>query len=43
MLGIPSPSKSQTIEGLNGNLCRCCGYVNILKAVQLAARLRFRA
>lgn len=35
---IPSPSKSQIIEGLNGNLCRCCGYVNILKAVQLAAR-----
>ena len=33
----PSPTRAQIIEGLNGNLCRCCGYVNILKAVQRAA------
>jgi carbon-monoxide dehydrogenase small subunit len=34
----PSPTQAQIIEGLNGNLCRCCGYVNILKAVQRAAQ-----
>src|SRR6185436_12710814 len=34
----PTPTKAQIIEGLNGNLCRCCGYVNILKAVQRVAR-----
>jgi aerobic-type carbon monoxide dehydrogenase small subunit (CoxS/CutS family) len=34
----PAPSKAQIIEGLNGNLCRCCGYVNLIKAVQAAAR-----
>ena len=33
----PNPTKAQIVEGLNGNLCRCCGYVNILKAVQRAA------
>ena len=33
-----SPSREQIIEALNGNLCRCCGYVNILKAVEQAAR-----
>jgi len=33
----PRPSSAQIIEALNGNLCRCCGYVNILKAVRLAS------
>ena len=33
-----SPTAAQMIEGLNGNLCRCCGYVNVLKAVQRAAQ-----
>ena len=35
---IPKPTDSQIIEGLNGNLCRCCGYPNILKAVQRSAQ-----
>jgi len=35
----PAPTKAQIVEALNGNLCRCCGYVNILKAVQRAAQL----
>ena len=35
----PKPTHAQIVEGLNGNLCRCCGYGNILKAVQLAAQL----
>jgi aerobic-type carbon monoxide dehydrogenase small subunit (CoxS/CutS family) len=34
----PSPTRAQIIEGLNGNLCRCCGYANILKAAQRAAQ-----
>ena len=35
---VPKPTQAQIIEGLNGNLCRCCGYGNILKAVQRAAQ-----
>jgi len=34
---IQDPSPDQIIEALNGNLCRCCGYGNILKAVRRAA------
>ena len=33
-----NPSREQIVEALNGNLCRCCGYANILKAVEQAAR-----
>jgi aerobic-type carbon monoxide dehydrogenase small subunit (CoxS/CutS family) len=33
----PSPSKEEIIEAMNGNLCRCCGYVNLIQAVQHAA------
>ncbi|HKS35791.1 MAG TPA: (2Fe-2S)-binding protein [Verrucomicrobiae bacterium] len=32
------PTQAQIIEALNGNICRCCGYGNILKAVQRAAQ-----
>jgi carbon-monoxide dehydrogenase small subunit len=34
----PEPSEEQIRWGLSGNLCRCTGYVNIVKAVQHAAR-----
>jgi carbon-monoxide dehydrogenase small subunit len=34
----PSPSEEQIREGLEGNLCRCTGYHNIVKAVEEAAR-----
>ena len=34
-----SPSREQIVEALNGNICRCCGYGNILEAVQQAAQL----
>lgn len=34
----PSPSHEEIVEGMNGNLCRCCGYVNLINAVELAAR-----
>ena len=33
----PEPSEADIREGLAGNLCRCTGYQNIVKAVQQAA------
>lgn len=33
----PSPSEREVREGLEGNLCRCTGYHNIVRAVQHAA------
>ena len=33
----PSPSETEIREGLRGNLCRCTGYQNIVKAVADAA------
>jgi carbon-monoxide dehydrogenase small subunit len=34
----PNPSEEEIRHGLEGNLCRCTGYHNIVKAVQSAAR-----
>lgn len=33
----PHPSEAEVRDGLSGNLCRCTGYQNIVKAVLLAA------
>jgi carbon-monoxide dehydrogenase small subunit len=33
----PSPSEAEIREGMSGNLCRCTGYQNIVRAVQAAA------
>jgi carbon-monoxide dehydrogenase small subunit len=33
----PSPGEREIREALSGNLCRCTGYVRIVKAVQTAA------
>jgi carbon-monoxide dehydrogenase small subunit len=33
----PDPSDEEVREGLEGNLCRCTGYQNIVKAVRAAA------
>lgn len=33
----PNPTDEQIVEGLEGNLCRCTGYVNIIAAVKAAA------
>jgi aerobic-type carbon monoxide dehydrogenase small subunit (CoxS/CutS family) len=33
----PSPSEAEVREGLEGNLCRCTGYHNIVRAVLAAA------
>ena len=34
----PSPSEEEIRRGLEGNLCRCTGYHNIVRAVEAAAR-----
>ncbi|MEE8586635.1 MAG: (2Fe-2S)-binding protein [Acidobacteriota bacterium] len=34
----PDPTEDEIRWGISGNLCRCTGYVNIVKAVQYAAR-----
>lgn len=33
----PDPSEQEIREGISGNLCRCTGYVNIVKAIRQAA------
>ena len=32
-----SPSEAEIREAISGNLCRCTGYVNIVKAIEYAA------
>ena len=34
----PRPSEAEIVDALEGNLCRCTGYVNIVAAVQQAAQ-----
>jgi carbon-monoxide dehydrogenase small subunit len=34
----PDPTDAEIRSGLAGNLCRCTGYVNIVRAVKLAAK-----
>jgi carbon-monoxide dehydrogenase small subunit len=36
----PHPSEDEIRKAISGNLCRCTGYVNIIKAVHYAARKR---
>jgi carbon-monoxide dehydrogenase small subunit len=36
----PDPSEGEIREAISGNLCRCTGYVNIVKAIQYAAAKR---
>jgi carbon-monoxide dehydrogenase small subunit len=33
----PSPTEAEIRKGLEGNLCRCTGYANIVRAVQVAS------
>jgi carbon-monoxide dehydrogenase small subunit len=33
----PNPSEAEIRFGIAGNLCRCTGYQNIVKAIQFAA------
>jgi carbon-monoxide dehydrogenase small subunit len=34
----PNPSEEEIRSGISGNICRCTGYVNIVKAIQSAAK-----
>ena len=34
----PDPSEGEIRSGIDGNMCRCTGYQNIVKAVQAAAK-----
>ncbi len=36
----PNPTDEEIVHGLEGNLCRCTGYLNIVKAVKRAAELQ---
>ena len=33
----PSPNEAEIRVGVSGNLCRCTGYQNIVRAIQYAA------
>jgi carbon-monoxide dehydrogenase small subunit len=35
----PNPTEDEIYKGLEGNLCRCTGYINIVKAVKKSARM----
>jgi carbon-monoxide dehydrogenase small subunit len=37
LMDNPDPSEQEVRDGLEGNLCRCTGYHNIVKAVRAAA------
>ena len=39
VMGNPNPTREDIIHGLEGNLCRCTGYVNIIKAIDEGARV----
>jgi aerobic carbon-monoxide dehydrogenase small subunit len=36
----PNPTEEQIRWAISGNICRCTGYMNIVKAIQHAARVR---
>jgi carbon-monoxide dehydrogenase small subunit len=40
---IPNPTEEQIRWAISGNICRCTGYTNIVKAIQYAARMRDEA
>ena len=33
----PNPSEAEIRQGISGNLCRCTGYLTIVRAIQAAA------
>jgi len=39
----PSPSDDEVRWAISGNICRCTGYMNIVKAVQTAGRMMSEA
>jgi carbon-monoxide dehydrogenase small subunit len=39
----PNPTEEEIRHGLEGNICRCTGYQNIVRAVQHAAKVMYRS
>jgi len=39
----PHPTEADIRRGIEGNLCRCTGYVNVVKSVKAAARVMSEA
>jgi carbon-monoxide dehydrogenase small subunit len=39
----PNPTEADVRQGIEGNLCRCTGYQNIVRAVQSAAKAMVRS
>lgn len=35
---IPQPTEEDIRKGISGNICRCTGYMNIIKAIKTAGR-----
>jgi carbon-monoxide dehydrogenase small subunit len=35
----PNPTEDEVRWAISGNLCRCTGYVNIVKSIQLAGKM----
>jgi carbon-monoxide dehydrogenase small subunit len=35
---VPQPTEAQIRKAIKGNICRCTGYVNVVRAIQAAAR-----
>ncbi len=40
---IPNPTEQEIRKGIEGNLCRCTGYHNIVKAIDAAAKVMSEA
>jgi len=38
LIDNPNPTEEEIRAGISGNLCRCTGYQNIVKAIQYAAK-----
>jgi aerobic carbon-monoxide dehydrogenase small subunit len=38
LIDNPNPTEAEIRSGISGNLCRCTGYQNIVKAIQYAAK-----
>jgi len=38
LLKNPEPSRSEIIDGMEDNLCRCGTYVRVIKAIQQAGK-----
>jgi aerobic-type carbon monoxide dehydrogenase small subunit (CoxS/CutS family) len=36
----PNPSEEEVRQGISGNLCRCTGYQNIVKAIMEASKMK---